>query len=429
MSNWRAPVAASRLGAAHRRRGQPCQDASLCARLCGDDGVDGWLMAVADGHGNVRHRHSAVGSAAACRAARRAVADALQRHDLADLHPWRRQLAAELPREIHRLWLDAVREHWQQTEPEQPFDAVAYGTTLGLVLLAPGWWGCTGLGDWDLVRVGPNGAAALISEEGGPAGQGEATASLCLPAAPALFTPRARLLPLRSDSPAFALVLTTDGLRKSCASDGDHLRLAAHLAGDHDAATLSGLLDRISAEGCGDDVSLAVGRWDPGLEAATAAPRVPAPAGRPPLPWLAPLLMTVLLAAGLGSTALLRGRPTPTEAPQTAPAAEPTVRREARRLCLSPTLIEPELRSRRSQFERLRQGRLRPETLLSQADLDPLGALIAWSHRSTDARGPEIQNAGRLPGACPELERALERLWRSPTAPPPTPASPPSDER
>ncbi|MCS5700337.1 protein phosphatase 2C domain-containing protein, partial [Cyanobium sp. FGCU-52] len=375
-------------------------------------------------------RHSAVGSAAACRAARRAVAAALACHDLADPRPWRQQLAAELPREIHRLWLDEVREHWRQTEPEQPFDAVVYGTTLGMVLLTPGWWGCTGLGDWDLVRVEPNGEAALISEEGGLPEQGEATASLCLPEAPALFAPRARLLSLRSDSPAFALVLTTDGLRKSCASDGDHLRLAAHLAGDHDAAALAGLLDRISSEGCGDDVSMAVGWWAPGLDTPAAAPQAPSPAGRTPLPWLAPLLMAALLAAGLGSAALLRGRPDPTGGPPSrtdaAASADTAVRREARRLCLSPALIEPELRSRRSQFERLHQGKLRPQTLLGQADLDPLGALIAWSHQSRGTGRAELQNAGGLPGACPELQRALERLWRSPTASPPTPDRPPS---
>lgn len=428
MSGWRAPVAATRLGAGHRRRGQPCQDASLCARLNAGGG-DGWLMAVADGHGNVRHRHSAIGSGAACRAAQRAVTAALRCHDLADPRPWRRQLTAELPREIHRLWLEDIEQHWRQMEPEQPFDAVAYGTTLGLVLLAPGWWGCTGLGDWDLVRVGANGEAVLISEEGCLPGHGEATASLCLPEAPALCAARASILPVSSDSPAFALVLATDGLRKSCASDGDHLRLSAHLAGDHDAATLAGLLDRISAEGCGDDVSAAVGWWESGTDPPTAAPLAPSPAGRTPLPWLAPLLMAALLAGGLGSTALLRGRPAATMPPEGVASAPEAVRREARRLCLTPTLIEPELRSRRSQFERLRQGSLRPQTLLSPADLDPLGALIAWSHRSAGTGGPDLQNAEHIPGGCPELELALERLWRSPTARPPTPSLPPSDER
>ncbi|MFN9871263.1 MAG: hypothetical protein ACK55E_07485, partial [Cyanobacteriota bacterium] len=62
-------------------------------------------------------------------------------------------------------------------------------------------------------------------------------------------------------------------------------------------------------------------------------------------------------------------------------------------------------------------------------DLYPLGALTAWSHRSAATGGPDLQNAQHIPGGCPALELALERLWRSPTARPPTPARPPSDER
>jgi len=421
VSGWREPVAATRLGAGHRRRGQPCQDASLTVRLAGAEGTC-WLMAVADGHGNARHRHSAVGSAAACRAAHRAVATALETRELDDPRLWRQLLGDDLPRDIHRLWLEEVRVHWREAESDAPFDGVTYGTTLGLVLLTPLWWGCTGLGDWDLVRVEANGEAQLINEERGPVGRGEATASLCLPSAPALFMPRAHIETLSPDTPAFALVLSTDGVRKSCASDHDLQRLAGHLAGDHDAPTLAGLLDRISAEGCGDDLSVAVGWWNSSAQPPPRPPQAPRPAVRAPLPWLAPLLAAALLAAGLGSSALLRGRPAPTGAP----GAEQAVRREALRLCLTPALIEPELRSRRSQFERLRQGSLSPETLLAQADLDPLGALIAWSHRSAGRNRSELHNADPALAACPELGRALGRLWRSPAVPPSPPALPPS---
>jgi len=416
---WREPVAMTRLGAAHRRRGQPCQDASLTARLAVADGTC-WLLTVADGHGNARHRHSAVGSAAACRAARRAVASALETRGLDDPRLWRHLLADDLPREIHRLWLEEVRAHWREADSGQPFDGVAYGTTLGLVLLTPLWWGCTGLGDWDLVLVEANGEASLINEEGGTPGQGEATASLCLSSATSLFAPRTSLQTVPADTPAFALVLTTDGVRKSCASDDDLLRLAAHLAGDHDAGTLTGLLDRISVEGCGDDLSVAIGWWGSGAEPSAVAPQATAPASRAPLPWLAPLLAAALLTAGLGSQALLRERPTAAGVA----GAEAAVRREARRLCLAPALIEPELRSRRSQFERLRQGTLNPETLLAQANQDPLGALIAWSHRSASWSGPQSQNDDPALAACPELGPALKRLQRTSATPAPSPASP-----
>ena len=45
---WLEPRCCTVIGAAHRRRGQPCQDASLCASLQSADGLPVGLMAVAD---------------------------------------------------------------------------------------------------------------------------------------------------------------------------------------------------------------------------------------------------------------------------------------------------------------------------------------------------------------------------------------------
>mgnify|MGYP006946109058 CR=1 FL=1 len=93
--------------------------------------------------------------------------------------------------------------------------------SLALVLLAPRWWGYTGLGDWDLVQVSGDPLASdpeanLISEEADPAAAGEATASLCLANAPELCAHRSSLRPLSGGGPAFTLLLSTDGVRKSC---------------------------------------------------------------------------------------------------------------------------------------------------------------------------------------------------------------------
>ena len=51
---WLAPRACSVIGAAHRRQGKPCQDASLTAQLTGQGGQTLQLLAVADGHGSSR---------------------------------------------------------------------------------------------------------------------------------------------------------------------------------------------------------------------------------------------------------------------------------------------------------------------------------------------------------------------------------------
>jgi hypothetical protein len=143
--------------------------------------------------------------------------------------------------------------------------------------MAPGWWGVTGIGDWDLLRLEPDGAGTLISEEDPEAAPGESTFSLCMDGASELFRERSALHALPPGGPGFRLVLSTDGVRKSCRGLSDFVALAGHLAaaadredpgGDHGGVapegstrTLVALLDRITREGSGDDVSVALGRW------------------------------------------------------------------------------------------------------------------------------------------------------------------------
>ncbi|MEA5413481.1 protein phosphatase 2C domain-containing protein, partial [Synechococcus sp. BA-120 BA3] len=235
--------------------------------LRGLDGQPVMVMAVADGHGGRRYRRSEVGSRLACETALAAVQGALAARPLdGGEEDWSRWLERDLPESIQRGWLAAVAAHWASDPGEGGFEALLYGSTLGLVVMTPRWWGHTGLGDWDLVRVEADGPARLLQEENEPTALGEATCSLCQPRAASLFARRAGLHPLDTEAGAFALVLCTDGIRKSCATDGDFLTLAAWLAhGDGEAdpgaaGTLSAALDRISREGSGDDVTVAVGR-------------------------------------------------------------------------------------------------------------------------------------------------------------------------
>lgn len=152
-SGWLQARACSVIGAAHQRQEKPCQDAAIsCSLPAGREQLQ--LIAVADGHGGSRYWLSQVGSALACEQARQAVAQALQQTPLHATERWLQLLQHDLPAAIHSGWLQAIEADWQQrSEQEQPFSPLTYGCTLGLVLLAPRWWGCTGLGDWDLAAV------------------------------------------------------------------------------------------------------------------------------------------------------------------------------------------------------------------------------------------------------------------------------------
>jgi hypothetical protein len=353
---------------------------------------------------------------------------------------------------------------------------------LGLLLLTPRWWALAGLGDWDLVRVDPAGAAELLSQEVAAAGAGEATASLCQEGAAQGGWFRSRVWPLEDQLLPFSLVLCTDGIRKSCASDADFLALAAWLAagpdpgaaypgaphpgaphpdtahraiGGFDAseggvevdAFLAEGLDRISAEGCGDDVSVAIGRWQAGAAALPpsdpSAAAVPAPDPRPPLQepalGVVPLLLTgglaLLLGLALGQRLPLASAPAPAAAPPRPglpPAGREPLRREVERLCGDPALLVPSLHTRHSQVQGLRRGTLRPETLLIDSARDPLGALIAASfleHHREAGRLSGLQNELLSLGLCPALRSALGSLWLPATPPAIDPAMAPTSSR
>lgn len=481
LTSWAAVRVCSRRGAAHLRRGQPCQDASLLRRFSTGQGESLLLLAVADGHGAARHHRSAVGSALACEAAAATLAEGLAAGLAAEPEELRHWLAEGWPAAVQRHWRAATEEHWRAAAADaaaaaMPYSPIPYGTTLGLLLLGPGWWAHAGLGDWDLVGIGPAGETQLLSEEPALYGSGEATASLCQETG-VLVGWRWGLQPQLAAAP-FALALCTDGVRKSCASDGDFLALAgwlAELAGRPTAPggeqELAAALDRISREGCGDDVSVALARWgaapppaavgagatgegvqagDAAEGAETAWPAEAASAGALPdrqaaAGWTQPRSTRVRLGIALAALALgiaaaarwaveqraaaqrvqeqraaaLRDRQ------QQARAASDSWRREVERLCGSPDLVAPSLASRRSQVEALRRGALRPEALLAQAERDPLGALIAAGFPALPPEPLRQSGFARLP-LCPALRQGLAQLWMSSSSTSPSPASPAS---
>ena len=276
MKYWSHPECVTRTGASHLRRGVVCQDASGSQVLTDRSGQPIQVLVVADGHGGQRYTHSEVGSRLACELALKLLADQFSQWSSTkdvEIQRWRSWLVETFPNSLHQRWLASVERHWRQkiTEKdalEQPFSPIAYGTTLGVVIMTPTWWGHTGLGDWDLVRVRSGGDVALVNEETDESQtSGEATYSLCLSNAASHFAVRSAVYPISQDTPSFALLLSTDGVRKSCSTDDDFFAIAKYLCeGDRPRAgetanEVKSDLDRISSQGSGDDVSVAIGRW------------------------------------------------------------------------------------------------------------------------------------------------------------------------
>ena len=372
---WQHLQACSVIGAAHRRQQKPCQDASLSVELKGRGG-NLQLLVVADGHGGSRYRLSHRGSALACQVSQEAVEQWLSTTPLTEPDRWRQLLEQELPAAIHQRWLAPISADWalQPDAEHEPFSPLLYGSTLGLVLLTPQWWGCTGIGDWDLSAIDQQGQAALLSEEREHSGS-EATGSLCQELDQQLWHERTQLQPLGAQTDLQALVLSTDGVRKSCATDADYLQLCAALLDLRDRQELEQGLAHITQAGSGDDVSLAI------------AHRASKPRRSGVLPRGWRWLLLLLAASGVGLAAWL------------IPRQETPLQAQARQLCANPEQIQATLNQRRAQFKALLKKPELAGQLQQLASTDPLGALIAASQ------------SGPIPG-CTVLNAELSRQWQ-----------------
>jgi hypothetical protein len=427
-------------------------------------------MAVADGHGGSRYWLSDVGSRLACDLALQLAAKDLAMRPLSTpgadaLGAVRQWLADELPSQLVAAWQEAIQADWQQRDlpPEhqgESFSSQTYGSTLALVVLTPHWWAHTGLGDWDLVLLSDHQPDQLISQEADKAHQGEATESLCLPSASRCFASRTAVYPLSGDQrQACGLVLSTDGIRKSCATDADHLALSRYLleeAQTHKAIAagsserLDTSLDRISREGSGDDVSVALacfGSLQPGAVPSQPVPMVALP-DLTPLPRLpehprlaaeqpspqsrrgrrqarptaGPALLRIGVGLATGSAllvaawvwlrpALLRPFSAPTtfaEPSQDIPARltatqQNSIQLEIKRLCrMEQALIESTLNQRKEIPKHSREQPRHIERLL--ADNDWQGSLIALNR-------PGSTQQTQLAALCPALNKALKAYW------------------
>ena len=130
-------------------------------------------MVVADGHGGKRYIHSDVGSRLACKLSLNLVAEQLGQMSSVGrdaVQRWQEWLEDAFPKALHQRWKSAVETHWykestKRETSETSYSPLSYGTTIALVMMTPTWWAHTGLGDWDLVRIGSNGEVKLVNEE------------------------------------------------------------------------------------------------------------------------------------------------------------------------------------------------------------------------------------------------------------------------
>jgi Protein phosphatase 2C len=292
---WLASIGSAR-GAAHLATGLPNQDAAAFQDAAAPGGAV--IVAIADGHGHSRHFRSGSGSAmaveVACQVAGALAAGLARRAEQAPLSRAGVDAAvrAELAPALVRNWRAAVAAHLA----EQPFSAeeqaridalgdepeIPYGATLLVVTLLGHWLICAQIGDGDMLAIRPDGQS-FGPVPSGEKLDGERTRSLCQPDALAAFRVGVHDLDTR---PLVALLLATDGYGNSQTADPWQPgvgRDLARFAAQHDHGwfeqQVPGWAQRCaSADGSGDDTTIALLVHPDPAAAAAAARQVPASA-------------------------------------------------------------------------------------------------------------------------------------------------------
>ena len=212
VATWQV-IAGSARGAAHRASGLPNQDA-----VASQDGPGGVAVAIADGHGHIRHFRSADGAAlaveVACRVAGEAAAG-LAADTTGNKEAER--AGQELARAVVSDWRSAVADQLgvRPYTVEEQFildrsadtPVVPYGSTLLVAVIAARWLVCAQIGDGDMLAVRPDGSS-FAPVAGDDRLDGRRTTSLCQPDALASFRTGAHDL---RQVPLAALLLATDG--------------------------------------------------------------------------------------------------------------------------------------------------------------------------------------------------------------------------
>jgi len=267
VATWQVITGSAR-GAAHRASGLPNQDA-----VASQDGPGGVVVAIADGHGHIRHFRSAEGAGlaveVACRAASQAAAG-LAADTTRDKEAER--AGQELARTVVSDWRAAVAGQLgvRPYTVEEQFildrsadtPVVPYGSTLLVAVIAAQWLVCAQIGDGDMLAVRPDGSS-FAPVAGDDRLDGRRTTSLCQPDALGSFRTGAHDL---RQVPLAALLLATDGYGNAQADEPwqpsvgrDLAELAACRDRHWFEQEVPGWAERCaSAEGSGDDATIAL---------------------------------------------------------------------------------------------------------------------------------------------------------------------------
>src|SRR6266700_2232243 len=254
VATWQVITGSAR-GAAHRASGLPNQDA-----VASQDGPGGVVVAIADGHGHIRHFRSADGAALAVEVACRVAGEAatgLAADTTGDKEAER--AGQELARAVVSDWRSAVAD---QLGVRADTPVIPYGSTLLVAVIAAQWLVCAQIGDGDMLAVRPDGSS-FAPVAGDDRLDGRRTTSLCQPDALASFRTGAHDL---RQVPLAALLLATDGYGNAQADEPWQPSVGrdlAELAACHDrhwfGQEIPGWAQRCaSAEGSGDDATIAL---------------------------------------------------------------------------------------------------------------------------------------------------------------------------
>jgi serine/threonine protein phosphatase PrpC len=257
---------ASARGATHVRKDLENQDAIAWTPSSGIG--DTAVIAVSDGHGSETHFRSAIGARLAVETALAELGGFVSKFKDAGLSTTN-SAALEIPARIHKAWQQRVDADLERSpppkltlsDPNERF--VPYGATLVAVAVAPSFILLLQLGDGDiLVGFSDGQIKRLLVSDIGLAG--EQTNSLCDPNAAKLDLFRLQVLPILDTSarPDFVM-LSTDGLSKSCADEPAFVNLAQEwrsVIHKDGLRTITGSLEpwltQASRNGSGDDVTL-----------------------------------------------------------------------------------------------------------------------------------------------------------------------------
>ncbi|MCL2754863.1 MAG: protein phosphatase 2C domain-containing protein [Oscillospiraceae bacterium] len=240
-------ISASVCGAAHKLKGQECQD-SFAAEQFGDV----TLIAVADGHGSESCPHSRAGADLAVEVFVRVMRKyfALYSREPDTLRDY-------LQREGSRAVARAIEHDWKQRVSQKSSDIAAYGTTLLGLVLTPMFYFAYRLGDGDLIEVSQNSSQEIVR---GNKQLGVATYSLCHPNASDYV-----LTKVGESKANTAYIVATDGFANSYPDeDGFNRTCLDYCAAirEHGAntvnANLPDWLEETSREGSGDDITVII---------------------------------------------------------------------------------------------------------------------------------------------------------------------------